>query len=434
MHPSSCRKNKVRPCVPAVMQISSPYLLLMHHGLKIGDAICLSAAIALNSSLTHVDLSDNALGDDGAAALAQAFLHNTSIEKVLLGSTKMAWKGGEAWGKTLETNRSIKHLEMPQNRISDRACGRVIAALRNNANIHTLNLSDNQLGSRVAAELARVLAKNHTLTHLDLSWNHLRPADLKVLSPGLLSNKTLKTLSLSWNGIGDKTVDPPADVSLEQTQKSTSMAKTSPARPATAGKDAGESLVQIIQKNVSITDLDVSSCRLGSHLCKDLARAISQNKNIQYLLLDGNPFGDGAVDILKAIKARMFEGSMQKFSMDNCSFDPTERNIDFDPQTPNGFYRLDLGDPKERAIAKKRGLSEKGWLLVSKYLRLPTDPITKQCSRRPRQEKIKILFAMRGWTVNASSCLVLFLSAATMAIGRAGKFPSTEFWRSTLRL
>ena len=127
--------------MPAVMQISSPYLLLMHHGLKIGDAMCLSAAIALNSSLTHLDLSDNALGDDGAAALAQAFLHNTSIEKVLLGSTKMAWKGGEAWGKTLETNRSIKHLEMPQNRISDRACGRVIAALRNNANIHTATKS-----------------------------------------------------------------------------------------------------------------------------------------------------------------------------------------------------------------------------------------------------------------------------------------------------
>lgn len=59
------------------------------------------------------------------------------------------------------------------------------------------------------------------------------------------------------------------------------------------------------------------------------------------------------VDILKELKARMLDGSLAKFSMDNCSFDPTKRVLDFDAQSPSGYYKLDLADPAEREICKK---------------------------------------------------------------------------------
>lgn len=57
---------------------------------------------------------------------------------------------------------------------------------------------------------------------------------------------------------------------------------------------AGDAIVSLIRQNTGLTDLDVSNCRLGAHVCKDLASAIAANRSIQYLLLDGNPFGDGA--------------------------------------------------------------------------------------------------------------------------------------------
>jgi len=59
------------------------------------------------------------------------------------------------------------------------------------------------------------------------------------------------------------------------------------------------------------------------------------------------------VDILKELKVRMLDGSLAKFSMDNCSFDPTKRVLDFDAQSPSGYYKLDLADPAEREICKK---------------------------------------------------------------------------------
>lgn len=49
----------------------------------------------------------------------------------------------------------------------------------------------------------------------------------------------------------------------------------------------------------------------------------------------------------------MLDGSIAKFSMDNCSFDPTKRVLGFDSQSPSGYYRLDLADAEEREICKK---------------------------------------------------------------------------------
>jgi Leucine-rich repeat (LRR) protein len=347
MYLLSCRRTRVRPVVPAVMQMSGSFMLLQHHGLKDSDVLCLSAAIAMNRSLTHLDLSDNQVGDRGAIALANAFVHNSTISTLFLGSARIGCDGGEAWGKALGINTGIRHLEMQANRLGDKACSFIIGALTSNKHIHTLNLADNQLGIKSASALRDAFEHNTTLRTLDLSWNHIRPQDLSVLLQGLRANTSLKTLSLAWNGIGDKS--PPtssAGVGIDAGQRS-------PRNAFLGGADAGDSLVAMIRQNTSITDLDVSSCRLGSHLCKDLAGAIAENRSLQYLLLDGNPLGDGAVAIIKEIKARMLAGSMSKFSMDNCCFDPVKRHLDFDPVLPSGHYRLDLADPRERDICKK---------------------------------------------------------------------------------
>ena len=42
-----------------LMQMSGQYMLLQHHGLKGPEVTSLSSAIAVNYSLTHLDLCDN---------------------------------------------------------------------------------------------------------------------------------------------------------------------------------------------------------------------------------------------------------------------------------------------------------------------------------------------------------------------------------------
>ena len=185
-------------------------------------------------------------------------------------------------GDVLAKNSGITCLDLQKNRMGDNACSSIIAALKTNPYIQTLNLADNRLGIKSAVQLRDVFDENVTLTNLDISWNHIRPQDLCILSQTLAANSALKSLSLAWNGIGDKIPVQIADAdsleSLAQTQKSATSKASSPRRPVTAGSDAGDSLVGIIQNNEGITDLDISSCRLGSHLCKDLANALASNR------------------------------------------------------------------------------------------------------------------------------------------------------------
>ena len=86
-----CRAAKIRPCITAAQQISSKYLLLQHHGLKDIDVAPISAAIAVNRSITHLDLSDNSVCDEGAEALAKAFQHNVTTTTVNLRDAHIGW-------------------------------------------------------------------------------------------------------------------------------------------------------------------------------------------------------------------------------------------------------------------------------------------------------------------------------------------------------
>jgi hypothetical protein len=49
---------------------------------------------------------------------------------------------------------------------------------------------------------------------------------------------------------------------------------------------------------------------------------IYDGRTLKYIMLDGNPMGPHAVEVLKQLKMRMLEGTMQRFSLDNCAFDP----------------------------------------------------------------------------------------------------------------
>jgi hypothetical protein len=57
--------------------------------------------------------------------------------------------------------------------------------------------------------------------------------------------------------------------------------------------------------------------------------------------------------MLKELKGRIADGSLSKYSMHNCCFDPTKRNLEYDPVAPSGYYRLDLEHHKDREILKK---------------------------------------------------------------------------------
>ena len=135
------------------------------------EAVSLSKALSVNSSLTHLDLSRNSIGAFGAASLSQA----------------------------LEVNSSLTNLDLRENSIGNAGAATLSQALAVNSSLTNLVLSDNSIGDSGAATLSQALAVNSSLTNLDLRWNRIRDSGAASLSQALAVNSSLTDLDLSWN-------------------------------------------------------------------------------------------------------------------------------------------------------------------------------------------------------------------------------------------
>lgn len=166
--------------------LEEPAAMILAKALKEGGRICalglagnripasgcavLAQALATNTSLTRLDLSDNPhLGI--AEGLALAVGHTlTHLELARCGIDDRV---AVALARVLHANTcSLKVLNLGMNLISGPGAQAVFQALETNASLTHLDMSRNQLGASVAGPaLAAMLRVNHTLTSLDVMQN-----------------------------------------------------------------------------------------------------------------------------------------------------------------------------------------------------------------------------------------------------------------------
>ena len=72
----------------------------------------LAIPIAVNASMTSLDLDWNEIGDAGAAAIANAIAVNASVTKLYLYDNKIGDEGAKALASALEVNASLKLKEL----------------------------------------------------------------------------------------------------------------------------------------------------------------------------------------------------------------------------------------------------------------------------------------------------------------------------------
>jgi hypothetical protein len=146
-----------------------------------------------NSTLTHLDIHGNDIGDAGCASLALG----------LRGVTE----GVE--GTTLaKPNIVLTSLNVCWNKITDIGMKKLANAIGQNTSVISLNLSHNEITWCSAEMLGGMLRQNETLTCLDLEYNNLRASGAESIALGLNipHGSTIATLNLSGNDIGDKGV------------------------------------------------------------------------------------------------------------------------------------------------------------------------------------------------------------------------------------
>jgi hypothetical protein len=181
-------------------------------------------------SLSSLDLSHNALGNEGLAEILKLMegsktltclnLENTSIgdfgvEKlchlVVYSSLKSLnlshcqlhsrGRGAPAIASMIGSGGSnqLTTLSLSWCKLTGAAAKSVVQAVGTAKTIEILDLSWNVLGAGTVPELAEALAKNDSLTHLDLSHNQIDAAGTVVLGEGLAQNHTLCGLHVDGN-------------------------------------------------------------------------------------------------------------------------------------------------------------------------------------------------------------------------------------------
>jgi Ran GTPase-activating protein (RanGAP) involved in mRNA processing and transport len=180
----------------------------------------------------EINLSDNLIGDEGAAWLLAGLSGNPTLKTLLLPRTGMTAAGvnsiGELIGKspTIETvvlsdstvgseglkgafcdnlskNKSLKSLYLAVCRLHSEGIEPLCQGpLKSHPSLQHLSLNYNRLDVVAARSLSDMLSKNTSLRYLDLCGNSLGPEGAIALCVGLKANKgKLQKLGLAQNAI-----------------------------------------------------------------------------------------------------------------------------------------------------------------------------------------------------------------------------------------
>lgn len=149
-----------------------------------------------NTTLLRLNLHNNLLEDKGSEAIVKAL--NTTLTTLTLSENGIS--KGKCFGDMLAVNSTLTRLDLHKNDLGEEV-EELSKGLAVNSSLTALHLGWNNVGN--VRELARALQCNDTLRSLGLNNN---PVDVKTLSEGLRYNASLTSFDLPQSGIRDEDV------------------------------------------------------------------------------------------------------------------------------------------------------------------------------------------------------------------------------------
>ena len=266
----------------------------LHHG-KSADSRFLELAgvvhVAIHgSTLARLELSNSAIGADGAGAIAQALLSAPTLLRVDLGGNPLGDEGVAQLGAALCADGAAQLTTLELNEVGLTARGvRPLAdyLLAPTCSLQCLGLRGNALGAAGAATLGACLATNVALDSLDISRNQIRDAGMQALGTALLDSG--RNSGLQFIVCDTFAIHPNIRVNLSN---------------KSLGLAGAELLAGVLCGNKWVQTLDLSRAYLGNGGVARIVRMLQVNTTLTTLRLDGVPLdigvlrGDDAVEQL----------------------------------------------------------------------------------------------------------------------------------------
>lgn len=172
-------------------------------------------ALHTNAGVTFLNVSDNNIGTKTSQALADFIASSEcKLETLCLSCTGVHDGAAQMFLTPMRSNTTLTHLDLSNNLLGVSETlnavrkdlitgGKALAQVLSSptCRISTLKMGWNMLRVGSAVEFSRSLNHNSSLTHLDLNFNAIGSEGGIALGHALLDNKTLRSLQVSTNGL-----------------------------------------------------------------------------------------------------------------------------------------------------------------------------------------------------------------------------------------
>ena len=258
----------------------------------------LTRALKVNSSLSSLKLSSNAIGAEGANSLAQALRVSTSLSSLNLRWHSIKDEGANSLAQALRVNTSLSSLNLQYNLIGAEGANSLTQALSVNTSLSFLNLCDNFIHAEGANSLAQALRVNTSLSYLDLTRNSIGDEGANSLAQALRVNTSLSFLGLHSNSIGEVGAN-----SLAQALRVNTSLSSLDLSCNSIGNEGANSLAQALSVNTSLRSLNLRDNFIYAEGANSLAQALRVNTSLSYLDLTRNSISDeGANSLAQALR------------------------------------------------------------------------------------------------------------------------------------
>lgn len=276
----------------------------------------LATALKVNTTLTHLNLSESQLGHKISQVLGQVLILNTPLTHLNLSFNQMGEVETMGIAIYFAINKTLTHLDLSHNQIGNYGIKVLAQSLKVNKSIAFLNLSFNQIGPEGALALADMLILKETFTHLDLSHNAIQPIGAQALGIALATNTALTYLDLGSNGVDDSGMET-LRMGLENNKFLKFLGLSSNQISVVGAQD----LRSVITTNTTLTDLDLGSNALDDQSMAILAMALRRNTTLSHLDLSHNTIGyNGTKALVKALRKNK---GLRSLSLDENSAECT---------------------------------------------------------------------------------------------------------------
>jgi len=128
---------------------------------------------ARSTRLRCLDVSGNALSDDGVSQLSEALLINRTLRELNVEYCQFGYRGCRALARALRSNDALRSLQLSRNAIGDDGFSEIAGALRYNRAVTSLGANQCHVTNVGLAHLLDALRHNVTVTLVKLCYNDI---------------------------------------------------------------------------------------------------------------------------------------------------------------------------------------------------------------------------------------------------------------------